>query len=165
MLPIISAAAQNNVPAVVSQSAFARDGGLLSYGTDSVVDPWRRAATYVDRILGGAKPAELPVQQPTKFELVINLKTAKSRPWRERPSVHQIHFVPSTYRRTTAASMVRPVMHVVSWPRRLVRMATSTSIELAFFGGVGVSPERFEVLAAGRYELPRMVVKRGRRLS
>ena len=77
-VPIILAAARNNVPAVYSLSAFARDGGLLSYGTDSVVDPWRRAATYVDRILGGAKPAELPVQQPTKFELVINLKTAKA---------------------------------------------------------------------------------------
>jgi putative ABC transport system substrate-binding protein len=58
-------------------SAFVRDGGLLSYGID-VVDVFRRAAGYVDRILRGAKPAELPVQQPTKFELVINLKTAKA---------------------------------------------------------------------------------------
>jgi putative tryptophan/tyrosine transport system substrate-binding protein len=75
--PIITAAARNNVPAVYSASYFARDGGLLSYGPDRV-DTFRRAATYVDRILRGAKPAELPVQQPTKFELVINLKTAKA---------------------------------------------------------------------------------------
>ena len=75
--PIILAAARNNVPAVYYQSAFARDGGLLSYGVDQA-DPWRRAATYVDRILRGAKPAELPVQLPTKFEMVVNLKTAKA---------------------------------------------------------------------------------------
>jgi putative tryptophan/tyrosine transport system substrate-binding protein len=75
--PVILAAAQINVPAVYTQSDFARDGGLLSYGVDPV-DLWRRAATYVDRILRGAKPTELPVQQPTKFELVINLKTAKA---------------------------------------------------------------------------------------
>ena len=56
---------------------FARDGGLLSYAFDPV-DIWRRAASYVDRILRGAKPAELPVQMPTKFELVINLKTANT---------------------------------------------------------------------------------------
>ena len=52
-------------------------GGLLSYAVDRV-DVWRRATTYVDRILRGAKPAELPVQQPTKFEMVLNLKTAKA---------------------------------------------------------------------------------------
>jgi putative ABC transport system substrate-binding protein len=75
--PIISAAARNNVPAVYSLSEFARDGGLLSYGPDQV-DPWRRAASYVDRILRGAKPAELPVQLPTKFEMAVNLKTAKA---------------------------------------------------------------------------------------
>jgi putative tryptophan/tyrosine transport system substrate-binding protein len=75
--PIISAAARNNVPAVYGLAAFARDGGLLSYGVDGV-DIWRRAATYVDRILRGAKPAELPVQLPTKFEMVLNLKTAKA---------------------------------------------------------------------------------------
>jgi putative ABC transport system substrate-binding protein len=74
---IILAAARNNVPAVYARSAFARDGGLLSYGVDPVYS-WSRAATYVDRILRGAKPAELPVQLPTKFELVINLKTAKA---------------------------------------------------------------------------------------
>ena len=75
--PIISAAARSKVPAVYSQSAFAREGGLLSYGAD-LVDTWRRAASYVDRILRGAKPAELPVQFPTKFEMVVNLKTAKA---------------------------------------------------------------------------------------
>jgi putative tryptophan/tyrosine transport system substrate-binding protein len=75
--PIISTAARNNVPAVYPQSVFARDGGLLSYGIDQV-DSFRRAATYVDRILRGAKPADLPVQFPTKFELVVNLKTGKA---------------------------------------------------------------------------------------
>jgi putative ABC transport system substrate-binding protein len=71
------AAARNNVPAVYPRSEFARDGGLLSYGVD-LVDIPRRAATYVDRIPRGAKPGDLPVQFPTKFELVINLKTAKA---------------------------------------------------------------------------------------
>jgi putative ABC transport system substrate-binding protein len=75
--PIISAAARNNVPAVYGFSYFARDGGLLSYGVDPV-DIWRRAASYVDRILRGAKPAELPVQLPTKFEMIVNLKTARA---------------------------------------------------------------------------------------
>jgi putative ABC transport system substrate-binding protein len=74
---IISAAARNNVPAVYVQSYFVRDGGLLSYGADQV-DLFRRAAAYVDRILRGAKPAELPIQFPTKFEMVVNLKTAKA---------------------------------------------------------------------------------------
>jgi len=74
---ITSAAAQNNVPAIYALSEFVRDGGLLSYGVDPV-DNWRRAATYVDRILRGAKPGDLPVQLPTKFELVVNLKTAKA---------------------------------------------------------------------------------------
>jgi putative ABC transport system substrate-binding protein len=75
--PIILAAARNNVPAVYHLSAFARDGGLLSYGND-LIDTSRGAASYVDRILRGAKPGDLPVQFPTKFELVINLKTAKA---------------------------------------------------------------------------------------
>ena len=74
---LISAAARNNVPAVYSQSFFARDGGLLSYGVD-LVDIWRRAAAYVDRILRGAKPGDLPVLFPAKFEMVVNLKTAKA---------------------------------------------------------------------------------------
>ena len=75
--PIISAAARNNVPAVYGTSTFVRDGGLLSYGFNGP-DIFRRAATYVDRILRGANPAELPVQFPTKLELIINLKTAKA---------------------------------------------------------------------------------------
>jgi putative ABC transport system substrate-binding protein len=74
---IILAAARNNVPAVYHLSDFAKDGGLLSYGIDQL-DSWRRAATYVDRILRGAKPAELPVQLPTKTEMVVNLKTAQA---------------------------------------------------------------------------------------
>jgi putative ABC transport system substrate-binding protein len=73
--PIILALARNNVPAVYSQSYFARDGGLLYYGVDRV-DLFRRAASYVDRILRGEKPGDLPVQLPTKFEMVVNLKTA-----------------------------------------------------------------------------------------
>jgi putative ABC transport system substrate-binding protein len=75
--PIISAAARNDVPAVYNLSVYARDGGLLSYGTDQV-DTSRRAATYVDRILRGEKPGDLPVQFPTKFEMVVNRKTAKA---------------------------------------------------------------------------------------
>jgi putative ABC transport system substrate-binding protein len=75
--PLILAAARNNVPAVYWQSAFARDGGLLSYGIDPV-DISRRAASYVDRMLRGTKPGDLPVQFPTKFEMVVNRKTAKA---------------------------------------------------------------------------------------
>jgi putative ABC transport system substrate-binding protein len=74
---IILAAARSNVPAVFWSPAFAREGGLLSYGPD-LVDIYRRAATYVDRILRGAKPGELPVQLPTKFVMAVNLKTAKA---------------------------------------------------------------------------------------
>jgi putative ABC transport system substrate-binding protein len=76
-VPIILAAARNNVPAVYYFSYYARDGGLLSYGADRL-DLFRRTASYVDRILRGAKPAELPVQLPTKFEMAVNLKTAKA---------------------------------------------------------------------------------------
>jgi putative ABC transport system substrate-binding protein len=72
---IILLAAQNNVPAVYS-SVFVRDGGLLSYSPDRV-DMYRRSASYVDRILRGEKPADLPVQLPIKFQMAINLKTAK----------------------------------------------------------------------------------------
>jgi putative ABC transport system substrate-binding protein len=75
--PIILAAARNKVPVVFGTSVFAREGGLLSYGPDRV-DIWRRAATFVDRILRGAKPGDLPVQFPTKFEMVVNLKTARA---------------------------------------------------------------------------------------
>jgi hypothetical protein len=68
---------RNNVPAVYSLSYFARDVGLLSYGVDPVDLP-HHAATYADRILRGAKPGDLPVQFPTKFEMLVNLKTAKA---------------------------------------------------------------------------------------
>jgi putative ABC transport system substrate-binding protein len=74
---IILQAARNKVPAVYWNSIVARDGGLLSYGPDTG-DIFRRAASYVDRILRGEKPSDLPVQLPTKFELVVNLKAAKA---------------------------------------------------------------------------------------
>ena len=69
-------AAKNRLPAIYDDRDFVEAGGLISYGTN-LADLYRRAAYYVDRILRGAKPADLPVEQPTKFELVINLKTAK----------------------------------------------------------------------------------------
>ena len=84
--PIISAAARNNVPAVYGGSVTVREGGLLSYGVDQV-DLFRRAASYVDRILRGEKPAELPVQLPTKFEMAVNLKTAKALGLAVPPSI------------------------------------------------------------------------------
>jgi putative tryptophan/tyrosine transport system substrate-binding protein len=74
---IILAAAQNRIPTFYGLRMFAVSGGLISYGCD-LVQLAREAAVYVDKILRGANPAELPVQPPTKFELVINLKTAKS---------------------------------------------------------------------------------------
>jgi putative tryptophan/tyrosine transport system substrate-binding protein len=74
---IVAFAAQYHLPAVYAFRFFAISGGLVSYGVDTA-DLYRHAASYVDRILKGAKPADLPVQQPTKFELVINLKTAKA---------------------------------------------------------------------------------------
>ncbi len=70
-------AAENRLPAMYARREFAAVGGLMAYGP-SFTDNWRRAATYVDKILRGAKPADLPVEQPMKFELVINLKTAKA---------------------------------------------------------------------------------------
>jgi putative ABC transport system substrate-binding protein len=74
---ITSLAARYRLPAAYFDRAFAEVGGLVSYGTD-LTDNFRRAATYVDRILKGTKPGELPVQAPVKFELVINMKTAKA---------------------------------------------------------------------------------------
>jgi putative tryptophan/tyrosine transport system substrate-binding protein len=75
--PIISMAARNNIPTVYSNAVFTRDGGLLSHGPDRR-DMYRRAAPYVDRILRGAKPADLPVQLPVKFETVVNIKVARA---------------------------------------------------------------------------------------
>jgi putative tryptophan/tyrosine transport system substrate-binding protein len=74
---IIALLARHRFPAVYEFPVFARDGGLISYGID-VVAQFRQAASYVDRILKGAEPADLPVQEPTKFTLVVNLKTAKA---------------------------------------------------------------------------------------
>jgi len=74
---IIALAARYRMPAVYPFRYFATEGGLMSYGPDQT-DQWRGAATYVDRILRGERPSELPIQAPTKFELVINLKTAKA---------------------------------------------------------------------------------------
>jgi putative tryptophan/tyrosine transport system substrate-binding protein len=83
---VVQLAASNRLPAVYSFGEFARVGGLLAYGP-SAAEMFHRAAAYVDRILKGAKPADLPVEQPTKFELVINLKTAKALGLTIPPSV------------------------------------------------------------------------------
>ena len=74
---IISIAARHKLTAIYPRRLFVADGGLASYGPD-VVDMYRRTASYVDRILKGEKPSDLPVQAPTKYELAINLKTAKA---------------------------------------------------------------------------------------
>jgi putative ABC transport system substrate-binding protein len=74
---IVNFAAANRLPAAFGAPVFVSDGGLLAYAAN-FADLMRRTATYVDRIFKGAKPADLPIEQPTKFELVINLKTAKA---------------------------------------------------------------------------------------
>ena len=74
---IVGFTAKNRLPAIFPDREFVEAGGLMAYGP-SLASNFRRAATYVDKIVKGAKPADLPVEQPTKFELVINLKTAKS---------------------------------------------------------------------------------------
>jgi putative ABC transport system substrate-binding protein len=74
---IIVQAAQQRIPAIYSTPQFAADGALIAYGAD-LLDLYRRASSYVDRVLKGAKPTELPVQSPAKFDLVINLKTPKA---------------------------------------------------------------------------------------
>ena len=83
---IIMLAARHKLPAVYAFRANVTGGGLISYGVDHV-DQFRRAATYVDRILKGEKPADLPVQAPTKYELIVNLKTAKALGLAIPPSV------------------------------------------------------------------------------
>jgi putative ABC transport system substrate-binding protein len=83
---IIAVAARNNVPAVYGASSLVRDGGLLSYGVDRA-DLFRRAATYVDRILRGEKPGDLPVQFPVKFEMAVNRKTARALGLAVPPSI------------------------------------------------------------------------------
>ena len=74
---IAELAAKHRLPSISAYAVYAESGGMMSYGS-SLTDNFRRAATYVDKILKGAKPADLPIEQPTKFELVINLKTAKA---------------------------------------------------------------------------------------
>jgi len=74
---IVDAAAQLRLPAIYGYREYADDGGLISYGA-SITDTYRRAAGYIDKILRGVKPADLPIELPTRFELVINLKTAKA---------------------------------------------------------------------------------------
>ena len=74
---LVDLAAKNRLPTVYSFRTYVEAGGLMSYGPN-IADSFRRAATYVDKILKGAKPGDVPVEQPTKFELVINLKTAKA---------------------------------------------------------------------------------------
>jgi len=83
---IVKLAAQHRLPAVYYERFFVAGGGLISYGPD-FIDPYRHAAGYVDRILKGEKPADMPVQAPTKYELVINLKTAKALGLTIPPSV------------------------------------------------------------------------------
>jgi putative ABC transport system substrate-binding protein len=83
---IVALAAQHRLPAVYPFRYFATRGGLISYGPDSI-EPYRRAAGYVDRILRGEKPTNLPVQAPAKYDLVINMKTAKSLDLRVPPSL------------------------------------------------------------------------------
>ena len=83
---LVDLAAKNRLPALYPTRESVDGGGLMSYGPN-LADSFRRAATYVDKILNGAKPADLPVEQPTKFELVINLKTAKTLGLTIPPSV------------------------------------------------------------------------------
>ena len=73
---LVDLAAKNRLPAMYPRNEYVEDGGLMTYGAN-INDLYRRAATYVDKVLKGAKPADLPVEQPVKFDLIINLKAAK----------------------------------------------------------------------------------------
>jgi putative ABC transport system substrate-binding protein len=84
---VIALAAKHHLPAIYLLRQFATNGGLIVYGPD-IADLWRRAGGYVDKILKGTKPSDLPVEQPTKFEMVINLKTAKALGLTVPPSLH-----------------------------------------------------------------------------
>jgi putative ABC transport system substrate-binding protein len=75
---VVDGAREMRLPAVYGYREYADDGGLISYGTSIITDTYHRAAQYVDKILKGVQPSDLPVQLPTKYELVINLKTAKA---------------------------------------------------------------------------------------
>jgi putative ABC transport system substrate-binding protein len=83
---IVALAANYRMPAIYPEREYADDGGLLAY-SQNVSDQFRRAAGYVDKILKGAKPADLPVEQPTRFELVVNLMTAKALGLTVPPSI------------------------------------------------------------------------------
>ena len=85
---IAEIARKSKIPTMSGESGFAAAGGLLNYGPN-IADSWRRSAVYVDRILKGAQPGDLPIEQPTKFELVINLKTAKALALTIPPSLLQ----------------------------------------------------------------------------
>ena len=87
--PIVDFAAEERLPAIYAMSDIAEAGGLMSYGPNRA-DLFRRAAAYVTKILNGAKPADLPIEQPTKFELAINLQTAKALGIAIPPSVFAI---------------------------------------------------------------------------
>ncbi|MGH8063868.1 MAG: ABC transporter substrate binding protein, partial [Candidatus Entotheonellia bacterium] len=106
---VVELAAKHRLPAMYSLRHYVDAGGFMSYGV-SIADLWRRAATYVDKILKGAKPADLPVEQPMKFELVINLKTAQAQGLTIPPSaVPSRRDDPMTWRRNQEAAMAHSI--------------------------------------------------------